>query len=119
MNRPIISLFWSQIDTEQPNAVYVQARYRDGGTVAQLRLEVSDKAGWIGSLFVGPGYRKRGLASLLLGRAFGICRQMGFESVGLTVAHKNDDAKRLYKKMGFVGFTDGYEGYQQLVKPLI
>jgi ribosomal protein S18 acetylase RimI-like enzyme len=118
MNKPIISLFWSQIDAEKPNAVYIHARYQSGGVVGQLRLETNDKAGWIGSLFVNPEHRGKGLATLLINYAFAICRRFEFESVGLNVKHENTNAQRLYKSLGFVGFTDSYDGYQQYVKVL-
>jgi GNAT superfamily N-acetyltransferase len=116
--KPLITLLWSQIDCEKPNAVYIHARFKSGGVAAQLRLEVSEKAGWVGALFVEENHRKKGLASLLLYRAFAICKRLGFETIGLVVHNDNQDARRLYRKLGFVGFTDGHEGYQQFIKVL-
>lgn len=116
--KPTISLFWSQIDCEKPNVCYVQARYGGGPIVAQLHLSVDEQAGWIGSLFVQEHARKKGLASLLIERACAISRAYKFESVGLSVHKDNKAAKSLYRKLGFVGFMDGHEGYQQLIKIL-
>ncbi|MET4106043.1 GNAT family N-acetyltransferase [Hymenobacter sp. UYP22] len=116
--KPVISLFWSQIDVDKPNTVYIQARFPGGATVAQLCLDVEDSAGWIRAVYVQEAYQGRGLGSLLLGRAFAVCRALHFESVGLTVHHENRKARTLYQRLGFMRFLDGHENYQQYIKPL-
>lgn len=115
--KPHISLFWSQIDVDKPNTVYIQALYNKK-VAAQLRLSVDGKAGWIGALYVQPEYRNKGLGNLLLYRAFAICRAYGFQSVGLTVHDDNKQAQELYKKHGFIPYREGYEHYQEYVKQL-
>lgn len=115
--KPKISLFWSQIDVEKPNCVYIQARY-EGPVVAQLRLDVNDGAGWIGALYIQEACRGKGLGSLLVQRACSICKNLKFESVGLTVHEDNEKARKLYRHLGFVAFTSGYDKYQQFIKLL-
>jgi ribosomal protein S18 acetylase RimI-like enzyme len=116
--KPTISLFWSQIDCDKPNAVYIQARYGSGRVIAQLKIDIHESAAWIASIYIQPEYRNRGLGSLLIGRAFSVCKRMNLESVGLTVRKENESAERLYRRLGFVSHVDGYEGYNQLVKTI-
>lgn len=116
--KPILSVFWSQIDVAEPNICYIQARYGSGSPVAQLRLDVDDEAGWIGGIYVQPSYQGRGLGSLLLQYAFAICRQRGFACVGLSVSHENVRAQQLYKRLGFITYLQGHEGCQQYIKVL-
>jgi len=116
--KPIISLFWSQIDVAEPNICYIQARYPGGTTVAQLRLDVDDEAGWIAGIYVQPSSQGKGLGSLLLEYAFAVCRQRGFALVGLSVHHENVRAQQLYKRLGFITYLQGYENCQQYIKVL-
>jgi len=88
------------------------------GTVAVLRMETHEGAGFIRSVFVEPLYQSLGIGTKLLERAFQMARAEGFQFVGLHVANDNPRARALYERLGFRPYLNGYEGHTQMVKPL-
>jgi len=54
------------------------------------------------NLAVHPDYRKKGLATSLLQRAFEICKKKGIAKSFLDVKVSNTPAIELYKKFGYV-----------------
>ncbi|TGE22815.1 GNAT family N-acetyltransferase [Hymenobacter metallicola] len=86
--------------------------------VAMLRLDMTEPAGWISSLWVHPEHRKRGLASSLISRAVVNCKERSLQTIGLTVHNDNADARKLYERRGFLQYINSHEGYTQLVKVL-
>ena len=54
-------------------------------------------------VWVAPGFRRRGVASTMIRRVLGQLRSVGVRTVFLWVLDGNDDATRLYKRIGFVG----------------
>lgn len=71
--------------------------------------------GWIYNLHVAPGYRRKGVARLLLGEAETWARGRGFQSIGLHVADFNEPALRLYESQGYrlVGAHDWSRFYEK------
>lgn len=62
------------------------------------------------SLGVIPAYRRRGVAGSLIQAVFDRVRSEGVTRLYLEVAEDNDDARRLYRSMGFeaIGRRPGY-----------
>jgi len=58
----------------------------------------SEHTGWVMTLGVLPGWRHRGIASLLMAECE---RRMGMPVVKLTVRRGNQAAVRLYEKLGY------------------
>ena len=56
----------------------------------------------IDDLFVGHGYRSKGIGSDLLNRAQDLAVQQGYRYVGLGVRTDNWCARRLYKQLGYM-----------------
>jgi GNAT superfamily N-acetyltransferase len=51
------------------------------------------------NVFTEPGWRRRGLARLLMQRIIEWCREQGIESV---VLHSSEDGRALYEQLGFI-----------------
>ena len=62
------------------------------------------------SIGVGPGYRRRGVGTALLGASIERCRRAGARTMFLEVAIDNGEAQALYRRYGFeqVGRREGY-----------
>jgi ribosomal protein S18 acetylase RimI-like enzyme len=71
-----------------------------------LRRWKASKVGSVEVLAVEKGYRRRGIATLLLNRLFDAFRGRGIDTVTLSVPANEGGAKELYDKMGFE--TRGY-----------
>lgn len=56
--------------------------------------------GWIRQLAVAESFRKRGLGTALLHKAFQAFKQNGYKKVGLAVESSNENAYHLYEKAG-------------------
>jgi [ribosomal protein S18]-alanine N-acetyltransferase len=56
----------------------------------------------IASLAVRPGYRREGVATVLLKTTIRKVRRSGAQAVWLMVRRQNEEAIRLYRKLGFV-----------------
>ncbi len=67
-------------------------------------------------LAVAPEQRRQGMASVLLEHAFHSFSGQGYETCFLEVRHSNEEARRLYQKIGFlqVGIRKKY--YSQPVE---
>ena len=57
---------------------------------------------FVKDLVVRPDWQNRGVGSVLLSEVFSRLKERGFESVALKVALANNNARRFYKRMGFV-----------------
>jgi GNAT superfamily N-acetyltransferase len=51
------------------------------------------------NVFTEPGWRRRGVAGLLMKRVIAWCREQGIESV---VLHSSEDGRALYEQLGFI-----------------
>ena len=67
---------------------------------------------YVSDLVVLPAYRRRGLGRALLEQAEAYARAMGARALRVGVLARNDDAARLYRRLGFGDYTI------QLNKPL-
>ncbi len=84
----------------------------DVGVLAGLALCFGfADAGWVAQLAVAEGWRRRGLATALLRHAFGVFYQAGKPVVGLRIWSHNEQALRLYHRVGMrcVRQLDHYE----------
>ena len=72
-----------------------------------LRVEPAIKTrhkGFIYTVYVDQAFRGRGLATGLVEAAIATGRKAGLRFVTLTVALRNDDARRIYDRLGFRAF---------------
>jgi len=76
---------------------------------------VADEAE-LGDLAVHPDYRRRGIGSLLLGRALEEARDRAIRVLYLEVRTGNEDARRLYERSGFEVLTVRRGYYSQPVE---
>ena len=60
---------------------------------------------FVKDLVVRPDWQNRGVGSVLLWEVFAKLKERGFESVALKVDLANNNARRFYKRMGFVADT--------------
>lgn len=70
-------------------------------------MEHGGLSGYIDDLFVRPSYRRRGVASALLGELFHDCRARGCKSVQVEVGGANAAARGVYAKFGLNPHQDG------------
>jgi ribosomal protein S18 acetylase RimI-like enzyme len=59
-----------------------------------------ENLGWVRQLAVSEDFRNRGLGSALLRQSFLAFKERGFEKVGLAVESNNENACKLYEKVG-------------------
>ncbi|QNH60745.1 GNAT family N-acetyltransferase [Hymenobacter sediminicola] len=77
-----------------------------------------DADGYIMSLWVQESHRNQGLGSQLIERACELLKGKGKQVAGLSVNDKNEGAQRLYKRLGFLPYVPGHDGYTQYIKVL-
>jgi ribosomal protein S18 acetylase RimI-like enzyme len=75
---------------------------RDGAPVAMAAAWQQDGRFWLGSVYVVPAARGRGLLEALLERAVGWAREQGGLELALEVHEDNAPARRAYRRLGFV-----------------
>ncbi|MGQ9506828.1 MAG: GNAT family N-acetyltransferase [Candidatus Bathycorpusculaceae bacterium] len=64
-------------------------------------MDITWKSAYIWDLFVLKEYRKMGIGTALLNDAVVYLKSTGVDKVGLLVNYWNEDAKRLFEKLGF------------------
>jgi GNAT superfamily N-acetyltransferase len=74
----------------------------DGQPAGYVTCQVDAKEGWIGLVGVGPQARGRGVGGALIRRALDWFRQAGVEEVLVVTQGRNEAAKRLYERSGFL-----------------
>jgi len=74
----------------------------EGRIVGYVNPVVGGREAWIGGLGVVPDHRGMGIGRALMARAEEECRREGVEEVSLEVIIGNDQAHRLYERMGYV-----------------
>jgi ribosomal-protein-alanine N-acetyltransferase len=76
---------------------------REAGCLAGYSIAcLARHGGEIASLAVRPRYRQEGVATVLLKTTIRRVRRSGAQAVWLMVRRQNDEAIRLYRKLGFV-----------------
>lgn len=109
-------------DTSYSNAPGFCFIVLDGGTVAggilcNARLVERDDSGRVGSLFVRPSYRRRGIGRTLMLTAFRAFRQQGIRRVILdTDAQSFTAAPRFYERLGMRPYRREWL-YEKIVRP--
>jgi GNAT superfamily N-acetyltransferase len=72
---------------------------REGGEAVGFVTSIKhDVSGWIGNLIVRPGFRERGIGSVLMGNALDVLTEAGAETVWLTASRQG---KPIYERLGF------------------
>lgn len=64
---------------------------------------VSGRQAIIQNVFTEPGWRRRGLAALLIERIIDWTREQGIDSL---VLHASDEGRALYERLGFIATTE-------------
>lgn len=103
---PIVSISMDNIDRKvMSDEIYILT---DGKkNCGMLWLGVSndqftcDVTGYILGIYIEPEFRRRGLASALIGYAEKWCDEKGYLSLTLNVSRENSSAEALYMKSGF------------------
>ncbi|NUT49251.1 MAG: GNAT family N-acetyltransferase [Saccharothrix sp.] len=85
------------------------------GLVAGVPHELDPETLYLYSMWVMPGFRRRGVGEALVGDVLAWAREHGWARVQLRVFRGNDTARRLYARLGFVG--DG-EVMDRLLTPV-
>jgi len=67
----------------------------------QARPDLPEHAWYLSSLGVDPGFRRRGLARMLLGRATQLAHERGCDRVLVEVVSRNTPAVTLYEGAGY------------------
>lgn len=78
--------------------------------VGDIVVWLAGSTAHVGTLAVHPNYRRRGIASCLLGNALLASMDRGLTNALLEVRMQNKQAQLLYQKFGFevVGIREGY-----------
>lgn len=64
-------------------------------------MDVTWKSAYIWDLFVLKEYRHKGIGTALLNDAIAYLKSIGADKVGLLVNYWNENAKKLFEKLGF------------------
>jgi len=89
-----VVVFVAELEGEVIGYVYA-------GIEPQNWKELREEAGFIHDVVVEPRGRRLGVATALLEAAIVWCRERGMPRVILWAANANDDAQRLFARMGF------------------
>ncbi|MCH5211220.1 MAG: ribosomal protein S18-alanine N-acetyltransferase [Oscillospiraceae bacterium] len=104
LEKQCFSVPWSEksFRDEMTNklAIYFIARY-DGKCVGYAGFWNVSGEGGITNVAVLPGYRRKGIASLMIEKMIKEARGLGLELLTLEVRKSNISAQELYKKYGF------------------
>jgi len=107
----VVNDYMTYLDTEcaTHNGCILMAHY--GGQAAGFVCVVAATRGespedpsplaWIHELYVTPGHRRRGVATLLMAAAERFARDEGARVLRLGVLDKNEDARSFYATQGF------------------
>jgi len=71
------------------------------GVVGTVMAGYDGHRGWIYSLSVQPGHRKKGIASLLLSHAERRLATLGCIKINLQILRGNQDVQRFYRRNGY------------------
>lgn len=93
-------LAWCVRQADQGRIVRLVAEV-DGQAVGNVQLTVWGSLGEIGSLVVGPSFRRRGLARLLLAAAIEEARRCGLWAVELSTQSEDAALLAFYRSLGF------------------
>jgi ribosomal protein S18 acetylase RimI-like enzyme len=105
----------SQWRSECDTSTWISATV-DGKLVGVAKLAISndpDVTLHIESMWVNPGWRRRGIAQALVEKLEALAREQGEEILGLWTFDGNESAQRLYLRLGF--HPVGEKGNRQLI----
>lgn len=93
-------------EAEWRSAVASRARFvadSGGAVVGTVSCGDGDATGVaaLTAMWVDPGFRRKGIGALLVGRVIEWARETGYGQVDLWVVEGNDNAERLYQRHGF------------------
>jgi len=107
-------LLWSELAAGHDyRAVFDRSGGGPEGRIAGYAgTAFSDTEAWINNIAVDAGYRRRGVATMLMDDLVARARAGGAKSVFLEVAVDNVPAQRLYDRYGFYGIGVRKNYYQ-------
>lgn len=98
------SLPWSKeafVNELVNQLAYYQCATIDGNVVGYMGMWKICDEGHVTNVAVLPGYRKKGIASLLISKMIDVCKCSEIYNMTLEVRESNYDAIRVYEKFGF------------------
>jgi ribosomal-protein-alanine N-acetyltransferase len=113
LDRASFSLPWTERSyifeiTQNENSIHLvaldTAAGNNGKLVGFIVVWAIEDEAHIGTIAVAEGYRRKGIAQLLISAALGEAAKRGVEKVFLEVRAGNLPAHNLYLKLGFVDF---------------
>lgn len=93
LGNPSLGQAWLLIDGTQPVG-YVIFTYG-------FDAEFGGRLATITDLFLAPSHRRKGVGTAILHQVENFCRGAGMRGLELQVERDNDEARGLYKKLGF------------------
>ena len=105
----IVKDYFSNVIKNQDNILLIEEENnRIVGYVFAKKINDDDVSSYIGylidGLFVQEEYRHQGLGKRLLIEIIKMCESNGASYIDINVMYKNEDAKKLYKELGFNDF---------------
>jgi ribosomal protein S18 acetylase RimI-like enzyme len=93
-------LFVAEVGTEVIGQIFIQLGF-DHSKVDDIH-----STGYFQSFRIKPAYRNRGVGTQLIRRAEKTLRDRGYSQAVIAVAQENQDALRLYKRLGYSIFDE-------------
>ncbi len=85
----------------RPESSEWRVAQEDGRVVGYCGLMQVGREGHVTNLAVEEGYRRQGVATMLLTELIAVARRRGIRCLTLEVRESNDGAKALYEQFGF------------------
>lgn len=121
----LLDRFNREFDTPTPGPEFLTERLRelvaeglthvliagdgpDGVALMRVRsaLFSAGNEAYVEELYVVPEARRRGLGEALMNAAIELAREQGCDRIDLGTDEEDEDAHRLYERLGFTNFTD-------------
>ena len=88
------------------NPEFFIGAFEDNRLIGTVIVTCDMRKGWINRLAVDPGYRKHGVAKILVAESEKILRKHGVRIFCALVNDDNAASQALFKKCGYVGHQD-------------
>jgi ribosomal protein S18 acetylase RimI-like enzyme len=88
------------------NPEFFMGAFEANQLIGTVIITCDMRRGWINRLAVDPGYRKRGVAKILVGESEKILRKHGVRIFCALVDDDNAASQTLFKECGYVGHWD-------------
>ena len=100
---------WDRFPGFDPKGVFVAVASEVDGLIGYVVSFRKQGHGYISVVAVVPEWRRRGVASALIGSAVGYLRSLGLKTIRIDVEQTNAPARRAYERAGFQ-VVNAFEG---------